>query len=183
MPIAASKCVSPLPGCEPEIGRWLWALEEVRRRTLELVANLEQQLLDWEGPDGQENAIGSLLCHVALVEASWLFMDLLQQEIPAAIRGHFPHDDLQTGFARVLGIPLPEHLARLTLVRQALLEAISPMALSEWRRPREPVDRPGYEVTPEWAIFHLIEHEAGHAAQISSLRARAVRRHETARSS
>lgn len=183
MPPTTSKCVSSLPGCEPEIGRWLWALEEVRRRTLELVANQEQQTLDWEGPDGRENAIGSLLHHVALVEASWLFMDLLQQEIPSNISQHFPHDGLQKGFARVLGVPLPEHLARLTLVRQALLAAISPLALAEWRRPREPVDRPGYEVTPEWAIFHLIEHEAGHAAQISSLRARAARRQETTRSS
>ncbi len=183
MPPTTSKCVSPLPGCEPAVGRWLWALEEVRRRTLELAADLDQRTLDWEGPDGRENAIGSLLYHLALVEASWLFMDLLQQEIPSDISQHFPHDGLQTGFARVLAVPLPEHLARLTLVRRALLEAISPMTLSEWRRLREPVDRPGYQVTPEWAVFHLIEHEAGHAAQISSLRARVARRRENTRSS
>lgn len=28
---------------------------------------------------------------------------------------------------------------------------------------------------PEWAAFHLVEHEAGHAFQISSLRARGTR--------
>jgi len=57
--------IDPLPGYEPEVGRWLWALEEVRRRTLRLVEGLDQRTLDWEGPDGRENAIGSLLYHIS----------------------------------------------------------------------------------------------------------------------
>lgn len=43
------------------------------------------------------------------------------------------------------------------------------MDLAEWRRLRPPVNEQNYETPPEWAIFHLIEHEAGHAFQISSL--------------
>ena len=46
------------------------------------------------------------------------------------------------------------------------------MDLAEWRRLRPPVNEQNYETTPEWAVFHLIEHEAGHAFQISSLKAR-----------
>ena len=59
-------------GYVPEIGRWLWAMNEVRRRTLRLVDALDQRVLDWEGPDGRENAIGTLLYHIALVEMSWV---------------------------------------------------------------------------------------------------------------
>jgi hypothetical protein len=45
--------------------------------------NLDQQTLDWQGLDRSENSIGSLLYHIALVEMSWLFMDLLEEELPA----------------------------------------------------------------------------------------------------
>jgi len=66
--------ITPLDGYDPEIGRWMWALQDVRRRyTLRLVKDLDERLVDWEGPDGQENAIGSLLYHIALVEMDWLY--------------------------------------------------------------------------------------------------------------
>ena len=77
--------VAPLVGCEPEVGRWLWGLQEVRRKTLALVDGIDQRTLDWEGPDGQENAVGTLLHHIALVEASWLFLDVLQRPMPDAV--------------------------------------------------------------------------------------------------
>lgn len=48
------RLVTPVPAQDPEIGRWLWAMEEVRRRrTLKLVTGLDQRTLDWEGPDGR----------------------------------------------------------------------------------------------------------------------------------
>jgi hypothetical protein len=46
--------------------------------------------------------------------------------------------------------------------------------LDDWRRLRSP-DDVDYRVTPEWAVFHLVEHEAGHSFQISALRSRAER--------
>jgi hypothetical protein len=45
--------VEPLNGCPSGIGRWLWALEEVRARTHRLVDGLDQQTLDWEGLDAR----------------------------------------------------------------------------------------------------------------------------------
>ena len=62
--------VIPLPDYDPTIGRWLWAIERVRERTLKLADGLPAALLDWQGPDGKWNAIGSLLCHMAEVEIS-----------------------------------------------------------------------------------------------------------------
>ena len=67
------------------------------------------------------------------------------------------------------------HLSRLERSRATFLEAFRGMSLGEWRRPRRPGDRADYAVTPEWVVFHLVEHEAGHAFQISSLKARASR--------
>jgi hypothetical protein len=56
---------------------WLWALQDVRRRyKLRLDQDLDPRLVEWEGPDGQENAIESLLYHIALVELGWHYGDL-----------------------------------------------------------------------------------------------------------
>ena len=41
------------------------------------------------------------------------------------------------------------------------------MSLEEFHRPRK-LDQ--YNVTPEWVIHHLIQHEAEHRGQIGELR-------------
>jgi hypothetical protein len=48
------------------------------------------------------------------------------------------------------------------------------MSLADWRTPRSPKNE-DYSVTPEWMVFHLVEHEAGHIFQVSALRSRASR--------
>jgi uncharacterized damage-inducible protein DinB len=165
-----------LPGFEPEIGRWLWALEEVRRGTVATLKGLSQEILDWEGHDGQENAVGSLLYHIALVEMSWLYMDIFEQDLPVEVKADFPYDmaDSERRLARVLGVPLADHLARLERSRKRFLETVRGISLRDWRQLRSPGDVE-YQVTPEWAVFHLIEHEAGHAFQIRAMKARATR--------
>ncbi len=83
--------IEPMPGYEPEIGGWLWALEEARRRTLRLVDRLDTRTLDWEGPDGRENAIGSLLYHLALSEVEWLYVGVYgQTALPQELHKDFP---------------------------------------------------------------------------------------------
>ena len=164
-----------LPDYEPEIGRWLWALEQVRHRTLQMIDGFNQELLDWEGPTGCENATGSLLYHIALVEMSWLFIDILEQDLPGSVQASFPHPMATGGrITRVLSVPAEEHVGRLTQCRRVFLKTLIGMTRDDWRRLRKPKDT-NYEVTPAWAVFHLIEHEAGHAAQISASKERARR--------
>src|SRR5438093_13210679 len=61
---------------DPEVGRWLSAMEDARRDTLREVEGLPDEAVDWRA-DGGENTIGTLLYHVALVEADWLLTDIL----------------------------------------------------------------------------------------------------------
>lgn len=174
--------MTALEGSDPEIGRWLWALSDVRRRyTLRLTKDLDERLVDWEGPDGQENAIGSLLYHIAHVEVGWLYGDLMGlTDLPSVVKPLFPfpsREQASKRLTRVLKVPLAEHLARLDRSREAFLNEIKRFSPDDWHRLRRPPDfeEVQYEVTPAWAVFHLIEHEAGHAFQISSLKARGTR--------
>jgi len=165
--------ITPLNGVDPEIGRWLWALQDVRRRyTMRFLKDLDERLVDWEGPDGQENAI---------VELGWLYGDLKGlTDLPPAVKPDFPFPSREPDrnhLTRVLGVPLAEHVARLDRSREVFLKEFQGMSTDDWRRLRRPPDfeEVNYEVTPEWAVFHLVEHEAGHAFQISSLKARGTR--------
>jgi uncharacterized damage-inducible protein DinB len=132
-------------------------------------------VLDWEGPARNENAIGSLLYHIALVEMSWLFFDILEQDFPPAVKAEFPHPMSSEGrITSVLQVPLADHLKRLGSSRSTLLEAFRGMSLADWGRSRSP-EGDDYTVTPAWAVFHLVEHEASHTGQINSLKKRAER--------
>lgn len=166
--------VTALSGYPDEIGRWLWAMQAVRGKTLWLVDGLDQATLDWEGPDGRENSIGSLLYHIALVEIGWLYTDILGQEFPPEVEREcaFPMWTAEGGMGRVPNVSLLDHLGRLERLRSNFLTTLRGMTLDDWRRLRSP-EGEDYDVTPEWAIFHLVEHEAGHQAQISSLKRRA----------
>ncbi|MBU1050207.1 DinB family protein [Candidatus Bipolaricaulota bacterium] len=149
-------------------------MEEVRRHTLVSVQGLDQQTLDWAGSEGSENTIGCLLYHMALVEMPWLFMDILEQDFPAAVKAAFPRVMATEGrLMPVMSVPLEEHLQRLGDSRRIFLDSLRDMSLDDWHRLRSPKDTP-YEVTPAWVVFHLIEHAAGHAAQIRSLKMRAT---------
>jgi uncharacterized damage-inducible protein DinB len=158
-----------MPDCEPEIGRLLWMLENTRQRTKRLVAALGDVDLDW-APTPRENSIGALLYHIAAIEADWLYVEVLEQpDFTPEMISLFPEDvrtaDGQLALAR--GYTLAQHLARLDAVRAEVLAAFETMPAEEFRRERE---LPDYVVTPEWVLHYLMQHEAGHRAEIGMLR-------------
>ncbi|HEY0072276.1 MAG TPA: DinB family protein, partial [Chloroflexia bacterium] len=82
--------VLPLPGYQPEIGRWLWALQDNREKTLRSLDGLSTAGLDTM-PPGSGNTIGVLLYHIALIEADWLYVEALDNRpIPHEIEALFP---------------------------------------------------------------------------------------------
>jgi hypothetical protein len=168
--------VTALSGYPDEIGRWLWAMQTMRSKTLELVEGLDQATLDWAGPDGRDNAIGSLLYHIALVEMSWLHYDLLLlKEFPPEVKSDFPFEgwSAEAVMTHVPNVSLADHLGRLERSRSIFLDAFRGMTVDDWRRLRSPSDEE--DVTREWVVFHLVEHEAGHAFQINAIKRRARR--------
>ncbi|MBX3001003.1 MAG: DinB family protein [Caldilineaceae bacterium] len=156
--------LKPLPDYDLEVGYALAALEECRQRTREKFANLPEALIDWT-PPGWANSIGSLLYHIALIEADWLYCEILVRDFPAEVIALFPYD-VRTedgNLTVVAGLTLAEHWRRLDQVRSTFLEEMRSIGAEDFRRVRE---LPPYDVTPIWVIHHLIQHESEHRGEM-----------------
>lgn len=151
-------------------GAWaasLWELEDTRRRTLETVAELDDSIID-AIPSGFDNSIGALLHHIALIEADWLYADILVTDYPDWMFEAFPDEDRdESGHLVPATRPLATHLQTLALVRKELLSALSDLPESEFTRVRTTGSG---EVNPQWVLHHLRQHEAEHRGQIQSIR-------------
>ena len=165
--------VDPSLSKDPEIGRWLWALQDTRQRTMSVLERLTPAVIDWLPPNN-ESSIGTVLYHIALIEADWLYTEVLEQPFPPEVLPFFPYadQDEQGRLTQVKGVRLEEHLERLKTARGLLLDVFQPMNLNEFRRVRSLA---AYDVTPEWVLHHLMQHEAEHRSQIGALRVAAER--------
>jgi len=161
--------IKPLPGYEPMVGTWLWAFENSCQRTLRILEGLEPNLLDWL-PSWGGNTISALLYHLAAIEVDWLFTDILEKdEFPPEIDELFPYDvrDQDSNLTTVPGISLQAHLQRLGAMREYFMDAMLSITDDEFRRVRS---FPDYQVTPQWVINHLMQHEAEHRGEIMTIR-------------
>jgi uncharacterized damage-inducible protein DinB len=166
--------IEPLLGYEPEIGLLLGMLEETRGRTKKWLAGLTDDELEWTPGPGL-NSIGTILYHLALIEADWLYAEALEQAYPPEATALFP-DDVRDDAGRLTVSrreSLQEHVDRLDAVRAMVLAAFRDMSLAEFRRVRV---LPEYDVTPGFVLHHLMQHEAEHRGEIGMLRALAARR-------
>lgn len=151
---------------DPEIGRWLAALEEVRHDTLKVVGEIPADAVDLD-PEDRGDTLGTVLYHVALVEIDWVFTDVLDREndIP---RDLFPHDDrVEDGrLTPVLGETLGRHVDRLAKTRGLVLDELRFMSSEDYHRAHV---RERFDVAANWVVFHLIDHEVEHRVRLSAL--------------
>jgi len=157
--------VPGLSGYQPEIGKALWRLEDCRRRTLRVLEDLPEVYLDHEV---QANTIGTLLYHIALIELDWLYTEILEEQVPDDLMRLFPVEDRDEHgvLTLVKGQTLSQHLDRLSIIRKTLLEKMHGMTVEDFQRKKE---FPQYEVSPEWVLHHLSQHEAEHRGEIGSV--------------
>lgn len=163
--------IEPLPGCEPDIGRMLWMLEDARRRTRRTLEGIQQQVMDWQ-PPANGNSIGTLLYHIAAIELDWLADEVMEGQLNKSIWEQFPYDvrDAADRLTVVSGLSLDAHQQRLDAVRTLLLSSYKAMTVAEFRRPRS---LPDYDVSPEEVLHHLMQHEAEHRGEMATVRAMA----------
>src|SRR5215210_3569019 len=114
--------LDPEEGVDPEIGRWLAAMEDARRDTLVELEGITADTLDAR-PPGSENSIGTSLYHIAVIEADWLFDDIFGQALETSgLASLFPYDvrDERGILKGIVGVGLQHHLDRLARVRATL---------------------------------------------------------------
>jgi len=154
-----------LTGYPSEIGKALWQLEDCRSRTLRVLEGLPEEYLDQKV---QGNTIGTLLYHIALIELDWLFTEILEEQVPDDLMRLFPDEDRDENgiLTLVKGQTLAQHLDRLSIIRKTLLEKMQGMTAEDFQRKRV---LPQYEVSPEWVLHHLSQHEAEHRGEVGSV--------------
>lgn len=157
----------------PDIGRWLWSLQDGREHTKRLVSRLDSDLIDWRG-DEKSNSIGTLLYHIAVIEIDWLYMEVLErQEFPSEVMSLFPYEvrDAEGRLTPVTGLSTAQHTERLDTTREIFLREFESITRDDFVRVRA---MPEYDVTPEWVVHHLIHHEAEHRGQIGEMMRRRI---------
>lgn len=169
--------IIPAAAYDPVVARWLWLLNDNRRRTLEVIADISESVLTWR-PDEEANSIGTLLYHIVAIELDWLYVEILERPgYEAAVTALLPYPvrDATGRLSAVEGESLADHLARLAASRQLLLTELRTLTAADFYRVRrfDP-----YDVTPEWVLYHVLEHEAGHRGEIGELRRQAERTRE-----
>ena len=162
------RLIKPPVGYEPTIARWVWALEDTRRRTKRCLDGIADEIIDWIPPEGS-NSIGTVLYHIAAIEMSYLYEDILEIGWYKELEPLIVYDvrDDRGRLTVVNGESLAKHLERLDAGRALLLKALGQMAVDDFGRPRH---KESYEITPEWTLHHLMQHEAEHRGQMAEIR-------------
>lgn len=166
--------IDPLPGYDPQVGLALAMLEETRQRTRAHLDGLADADLDWAPAPGC-NSIATVLYHLAVIEADWLYTEILETAYPPEAAALFPRDvrDADDLLTAAKGETLAQLTARLDAVRGRFLDALRGMSAAEFRRVRS---LPDYDVTPEYVLHHLMQHEAEHRGEMGVLRVLAAGR-------
>jgi hypothetical protein len=160
----------PLTEYAVDVGVWLSALQDVRARTLRVLHKVQPHWIDFV-PEGEGESIGTILYHLAAIEASWLYEDILQTLLPPGIEPLFPYDVRgDDGKLTSVTESLQDHLNRLSSVREQLLQQFLKMTPDDfWRA----LSLPEYDLSPVYVIHHLMQHEAEHRSQIDAIRMKA----------
>ena len=179
-PIVETRLVTPEGFASREVARFLWQMDEQRRQLLDATRGLAPADLEWQHAPGT-NTIGMLLAHVAFTETNLAQVGLLAE--PA---GH-PHDVIGIREADA-GLPMPPGGSPPAVLAGRPIEwfhdvfararalthrAARPLGDADLdvviQRPPRP-DGTVRRFDRAWVLSHLVEHEAGHRAQIQLLK-------------
>ncbi|GMR68734.1 MULTISPECIES: DinB family protein [Bacillus] len=138
------------------------------KRLQKLVEGTDEKELSFKGSENNENSIGQLLQHLAVVDLHWVYR-LKGEEIPPALENKYG--------------PLLNEIGELPSLREYTLQQLMQdyeavqhmfheecMKLTENDLTRDVFYEKGENATIRWGIWHIADHNRYHQAHISQLR-------------
>ncbi|MGE7881961.1 DinB family protein [Bacillus sp. NPDC094077] len=152
----------------PQVAILYATVTDTFKRLQNLVEGTEENELSFKGSENNENSIGQLLQHLAVVDLHWVFR-LKEEEVPRTLKikygpmlnevGELPSLKKQT---------LQELMQAYEAVQNMFYKEC--MKLTEKDLTREVVYEKGENATIRWGIWHIADHNRYHQAHISRLR-------------
>lgn len=167
--------IGDLPGFTPQIARLVSMMNYTRSTTLQAVAGLGVDELDYLH-DPQSNSIGALLFHIAAAEAGYQAATFDARDLNAEERQQWGAAiDLGEGAREeIRGYELDHYMSRLEQVRAKTLAELGRRD-DRWLEEQTSFGS-GQRVNNYFKWFHVIGHEINHRGQIWWLRSRAAKR-------
>jgi len=171
--------LEPAPGMKSQrVGLFVAQLDLQNRKLGDDTRSVMPEELEWQLAPGT-NTIGMLLAHIALVEVGWIgtaargldFFEIDELPVSWADSG-IPSAPGATPPAALRGRNLAFYDDVLRRARDYTKQALAGLTDEDLERMRSRIRRDGTEVhyNVGWALYHVLEHEAGHAYQINLLR-------------
>ena len=148
----------------PRVGLLFSMMQKTREKLIDRIKELTQEEMDYSPHGRRIETIGTLLLHIAGVEWSWIFEDIGDTAMDYEKWKHaFP---LREDIDQLTKKGKKFYLDRLSEVRNEVFEWLETINDDDLDRLIHLGDT---DVSIEWILFHLIEHEAIHIGQISIL--------------
>ena len=153
----------------PGIAKFFGMFQDNRRRLLNMLEEVTDEMIDFTPKDGIFETIGTLLHHIAAIEWDWIFGDIDGQEMEwdtwkYAFANRYDEVTQQTGKGKQF------YLNILEKVRNDLHERFKKFTDEDLQREIHSGIESGRIYSIEFIFFHLINHEALHLGQISMLK-------------
>jgi len=148
----------------PRVGLLFSMMQKTREKLIDRIKELTPKEMDYSPHGRRIETIGTLLLHIAGVEWSWIFEDIGDTAMDYEKWKHaFP---LREDIDQLTKKGKKFYLDRLSEVRNEVFEWLKTINDDDLYRLIHLGDT---DVSIEWILFHLIEHEAIHIGQISIL--------------
>ena len=154
---------------EPQLGNFVCNSYVIHLKRLQrLVEGIEKNELSYKGSENNENNIGQLLQHLAVVDLHWVYR-LKGEGVPPELENKYgPMLNEMGELPSLRKYKLQELMQDYEAVQHMFYEEC--MKLTENDLTREVFYEKGENATIRWGIWHIADHNRYHQAHISRLR-------------
>ncbi|MEH7457070.1 DinB family protein [Bacillus sp. JJ1127] len=155
-------------GMSPHVAILYATVSDTFKRLRDLVEDVGKEELNYKGPANDENSIGQLLQHLAVVDLHWVYR-LKDEQISVFLQEKYgPMLDRKGELPKITKGSLQELMQDYQDVQSMFYNEC--MKLTEADLMREVYYEKGETATIRWGIWHIADHNRYHQAHIRRLR-------------